>query len=116
MPRYYEKAIYLELGEDIGKELKENHCEMIINYQDVTYNFSNCPDSLMKKIIKVKKSRGKGSILNEFRSGCIVEHLKWNMSEKNRKSLIKSFHDFETTLDLLIIEQKITYEKLLEDL
>ena len=116
MPRYYEKAIYLELGEDIGKELKENHCEIIINYEDVTYSFSDCPDSLLKKIIKVKKSKGKGSILNEFHPACIAAHLKWNMSNKDRKCLIKSFHDFETTLDRLIIKQKIACEKLRKNL
>jgi len=112
MPRYYEKAIYLELGEDIGKELKKNHCEIIINYEDVTYNFSDCPDSLLKKITKVKKSKGKGSILNEFRPGCSKVHLKWNMSKTDRMCLIRRFHDFETTLDFLIIKQKITCEKL----
>ena len=112
MPRYYEKAIYLELGEDIGKELKENHCEIMINYEDVTYSFSHCPDSLVKKITKVKKSRGKGSILNEFRPGCIIAHLKWNMSKKDRMCLIKRFHDFETALDLLIFEQRTTCERL----
>jgi hypothetical protein len=112
MPRYYEKAIYLELGEDIEKELEYNHCEIIINYEDVTYSFSDCPDSLVKKITKVKKSKGKGSILNEFRPDCIAVHLKWNMSNKDRIYLIKSFHDFETTLDLLIFEQRATCEKL----
>ena len=116
MPRYYQKAIYLELGEDIGKELKKNHCEIIINYDDVTYSFSDCPDSLLKKIIKLKKSRGVGSILNEFHPDCITAHLKWNMSKKDRKCLIKSFHDFETTLDLLIIKQNITCEKLRKNL
>jgi hypothetical protein len=112
MPRYYEKAIYLELGEEIGRGLKENHCEIIINYEDVTYSFSDCPDSLLKKITKVKKSKGEGSILNEFRPCCIVAHLKWNMSNKDRKGLIKSFHGFETMLDHLISEQRITCEKL----
>ena len=112
MSRYYEKAIYQELGEDIEKELKENHSEIIINYDDVTYSFSDCPDSLVKKITKVKKLKGKGSILNEFRPDCSAVHLKWNMSKKNRICFIKSFHDFETTLDLLIFEQRATCEKL----
>jgi hypothetical protein len=112
MSRYYEKAINQELGEDIGKELKENHCEIIINHEDATYNFSDCPDSLLKKITKVKKSRGKNSILNEFHPDCIVAHSKWNMSETDRESFVKRFHDFETTLDLLTKEQKITCEKL----
>ena len=116
MPRYYEKAIYLELGEDIGKELKENHCEIIINYEDVTYNFSDCPDSLVKKIIKVKKSKGKGSILNEFHPYCIPTHLKWNMRNKDRKCLINKFHNFETALDLLIFEQRATCERLRKNL
>ncbi|MDB5142591.1 MAG: hypothetical protein JWQ66_1304 [Mucilaginibacter sp.] len=66
MPRFYEKAIYLELGEDIGNALKENHCKFIVNYENVTFTFSDCPLSLLKKIIRVKKSRGEGSILNEF--------------------------------------------------
>ena len=112
MSRYYEKAIYQELGEDIGKELKENHCEIIINHEDVTYNFSNCPDSLLKKIIKVKKSRGEASILNEFHPNCSTAHLKWNISETDRESFVKRFHDFETTLDLLTKERRITCEKL----
>jgi hypothetical protein len=112
MSRYYEKAIYQELGEDIEKELKENHSEIIINYDDVTYNFSDCPDSLLKKIIKVKKSKGKDSILNEFRPDCNAVHLKWNMSETDRESFVKRFHDFETSLDLLTKEQRVTCEKL----
>ena len=116
MSRYYEKAIYQELGEDLEKELKEYHSEIIINCEDVTYNFSDCPDSLLKKIIKVKKSKGKDSILNEFRPDCSAAHLKWNMSETDRESFVKRFHDFETTLDLLIFEQRITFERLRKNL
>jgi len=116
MPRFYEKAIYEELGEDIGNELKENHCKIIVNYENVTYTFSDCPNSLLEKIIKIKKLKGEGSILNEFRSDWIMAPLKWKMSEKDRMSLIKKFHDYETTFDLLISEQKITYERLLKNL
>jgi hypothetical protein len=112
MSRYYEKAIYQELGEDIEKELKENHSEIKINFEDVTYNFSDCPDSLLKKIIKVKNSKGKNSILNEFRLECNTVHLKWNMSETDRESFVKKFHDFETTLDHLTFERRTACEKL----
>ena len=67
MPRFYEKAIYLELGEDIGNELKENDCKIIINYDNLTYTFSDCPDSILKKILSAKKSKGERSLLNEFK-------------------------------------------------
>jgi hypothetical protein len=116
MPGYYKKAIYQELGDDIGKELKKNRCEIVINYEDLTYNFSDCPDSLLEKIIKVKKSKGENSVLNEFRPDGAVAHLKWNMSEMDRKSLIKRFHGFETTLDHLTFERRITCEQLRKDL
>lgn len=62
----YEKAIHQELGAGIESELKKNHCKIIVNYDNLTYTFSNCPDLLLKKIKEMKKSKGKGSILNEF--------------------------------------------------
>jgi hypothetical protein len=116
MPRFYEKAIYDELGEGIGSELKENHCKIIINYENMTYTFSDCSDSLLGKIIEEKKLKGEGSILNEFRSDWIMPRLKWKMSEKDRMTLIKKFRGYETTFDLLISEQKMTYERLLKNL
>jgi sulfur relay (sulfurtransferase) DsrC/TusE family protein len=66
MPGIYEKAIHLELGIDIEIELKKNHCKIIVNYSNLTYTFSHCPDLLMEKIKKIKKAKGKSSILNEF--------------------------------------------------
>ncbi len=116
MPEFYEKTIYEELGEDIGNELKENHCKMIVNHEHVTYTFSDCSDSLSEKIIEVKKLKGEGSILNDFRSDRVIAPLKWKMSKKDRIALIKKFRDYETTFDLLISEQKITYERLLKNL
>jgi hypothetical protein len=66
MPRYYEKAVYHELGVAIASALKKSHCEFIVNYENVNFTFLDCPHALLKKIIRVKKSRGEGSILNEF--------------------------------------------------
>lgn len=66
MLRFYEQAIRKELGEAIENELKKNHCKIIVNYDNLTYTFSNCPELLLKKMKTVKKSKGKSSILNEF--------------------------------------------------
>ena len=66
MLRFYEQAIRRELGEAIENELKKNHCKIIVNCDNLTYTFSNCPDLLLKEMKEIKKSKGKGSILNEF--------------------------------------------------
>ncbi len=34
MPKFYEKTIFEEIGEDIENELKENHCKIIVNYEN----------------------------------------------------------------------------------
>jgi len=66
MSRYYEKAVHDELGIEIANELKENHYQFIVNYDNATYTFLHCPKLLMAKILKVKKDKGAQSILNEF--------------------------------------------------
>jgi polyphosphate kinase 2 (PPK2 family) len=45
-----------------------------------------------------------------------MDHVKWKISEKDMNAFIKSWKDYETALDLLIIKQKVTYAKLLKDL
>ena len=45
-----------------------------------------------------------------------MDCAKWKMSEQDMDSFIKSWKDFETELDRLIINQKSTREKLLSDL
>ena len=66
MPKYYEKAIYDELGFAISKQLIEANCRFTINYEDATYTFADCPETLVEQILEVKKLKGSGSILNEF--------------------------------------------------
>ncbi|MDB5152013.1 MAG: hypothetical protein JWR54_764 [Mucilaginibacter sp.] len=45
-----------------------------------------------------------------------MDHIKWKMSEGDMNSFIKSWEDFETVLDLLIIKQKIIHTKLIKDI
>jgi len=66
MPKFYQKAIYDELGYDISKQLNEANCKFVVNYKDLTYTFLDCPEPLLKQILEVKKAKGPGSILNEF--------------------------------------------------
>jgi hypothetical protein len=37
----YEVAIYMELGEDVTKELNDLNCEIIIDIDTLTYTFKN---------------------------------------------------------------------------
>ena len=62
----YEKAIYLELGEDIEKQLKYTGCTFVVNYDDLTYTFSGCPRHLLDKILELKDTKGANSLLREF--------------------------------------------------
>ena len=66
MTGYYERAIYDELGIDIANELKKNHHQFVVNYDNATYTFLRCPKLLMTKILQIKKDKGARSILNEF--------------------------------------------------
>jgi hypothetical protein len=53
----YQKAILVELGPDISAELAENCVVFLVNYDDLTYTFQNCPPLLLEKIIARKESK-----------------------------------------------------------
>lgn len=45
-----------------------------------------------------------------------MDHVKWKMSEKDMNTFVKSWDDYEKTLDFLIIKQQIIHEQLLKNL
>jgi len=72
MPRYYEKAVYHELGVAIASALKKSHCEFIVNYENVNFTFLDCPHALLKKNNKSEKVKGR-----RFNTQRIQSQLKW---------------------------------------
>jgi uncharacterized protein YeeX (DUF496 family) len=44
-----------------------------------------------------------------------MDYVKWKMTEKDMNAFIKNWQDCESTLDLLIIKQKIIHKKLLKE-
>lgn len=79
MKERYKEAILLELGTKIAKELIKNKCEFVVNTDNLTFSFLNCPADLLEQVLEMKILKGEHSILDEF-----ILPGKWSAAEQER--------------------------------